>query len=326
VATTRIGSRYSSRTIIYVALGANLLVAATKFAAAAWTGSSAMFSEGIHSVVDMGNELLLLYGLHRGAAPADQNHPLGHGREVYFWSFAVALLVFALGAVVSLHEGITHVLQPKPIKNAMANYVVLATSALIDGSSWWITMRAFKAEKRYSEIFGAVRRSKDPPSFIVLFEDSAALIGLGIAFVGIYLSITLNRPVLDGVASILIGTVLAITATLLARETKSLLIGERADQAIVDSILGLAGTTQGVTHANGVLTVHLGPSQIVVALSLEFADQLRTSEIEAKVAELEDRIRAQHPAVVALFVKPQSPEGYKETIRRRYGKPAGTRR
>jgi cation diffusion facilitator family transporter len=325
VATTRIGSRHSSRTIIYVALGANLLVAATKFAAAAWTGSSAMFSEGIHSVVDMGNELLLLYGLHRGAAPADQNHPLGHGREVYFWSFAVALLVFALGAVVSLHEGITHVVHPEQIKNAMANYVVLALSALIDGSSWWITLRTFKAEKRYSEIFGAIRHSKDPPSFIVLFEDSAALIGLGIAFVGIYLSISLSRPALDGVASILIGIVLAVTAILLARETKSLLIGERADQAIVDSIMALAATIDGVAHANGVLTVHLGPKQIVVALSLEFADQLRTSEIEAKVAELEDRIRAKHPAVVALFVKPQSPEGYKETIRRRYGTPAVTK-
>jgi cation diffusion facilitator family transporter len=310
--------------IIYVALGANLLVAATKFAAASWTGSSAMFSEGIHSVVDMGNELLLLYGLHRGAVRPDRDHPLGYGREVYFWSFAVALLVFALGAGVSLHEGITQVLNPEPIQNAAANYVVLALSALIGGSSWWITLRTFKGEKRYSEIFGAIRRSKDPPSFIVLFEDSAALIGLGIAFVGIYLSASLNSPVLDGVASILIGLVLAVTAALLARETKSLLIGERADQIITDSILRIAGEMEGVAHANGVLTVHLAPSQILVALSLEFADELRTSEIETKGTELEYRIRLNHPAVVALFVKPQSPEGYKETIERRYGRPDGT--
>ena len=310
--------------IIYVALGANLLVAATKFAAASWTGSSAMFSEGIHSVVDMGNELLLLYGLHRGAVRPDRDHPLGYGREVYFWSFAVALLVFALGAGVSLHEGITQVLNPEPIQNAAANYVVLALSALIGGSSWWITLRTFKGEKRYSEIFGAIRRSKDPPSVIVLFEDSAALIGLGIAFVGIYLSASLNSPVLDGVASILIGLVLAVTAALLARETKSLLIGERADQIITDSILRIAGEMEGVAHANGVLTVHLAPSQILVALSLEFADELRTSEIETKGTELEYRIRLNHPAVVALFVKPQSPEGYKETIERRYGRPDGT--
>jgi cation diffusion facilitator family transporter len=318
------GSRYSSRTIIYVALGANLLVAATKFAASAWTGSSAMFSEGIHSVVDMGNELLLLYGLHRGAVRPDHEHPLGHGREVYFWSFAVALLVFALGAGVSLHEGIVRVLNPGPIKNVAANYFVLALSALIDGCSWWITLRTFKGEKRYSEIVGAIRRSKDPPSFIVLFEDSAALIGLGIAFAGIYLSINLDRPVLDGVASILIGLVLALTAALLARETKSLLIGERADQSIVDSILRLAETVEGIAHANGVFTVHLAPQQIMVALSLEFADKLRTSEIEAKVTELERRVRLKHPAVVALFVKPQSSERFKETIEQRYGTPDGT--
>jgi cation diffusion facilitator family transporter len=316
---SRTGSRFSSRKYIYVALGANLLVAATKFAAAAWTGSSAMYSEGIHSVADMGNELLLLYGLHRGAARPDHDHPLGYGREVYFWSFAVALLVFALGAGVSLHEGITHILNPQPIQNVGANYVVLALSALADGSSWWFTLRTFKGKRRLSGIFTDIRRSKDPPAFIVLFEDSAAIIGLGIAFVGIYLSISLNSPVLDGVASILIGLVLATTAVLLARETKSLLIGERADQVIVDSIMQIAGAMNGVAYANGVLTVHLAPQQIVVALSLEFADELRTSEIEAKVAELERRIRLKHPAVIALFVKPQSPEGYKETIERRYG-------
>jgi cation diffusion facilitator family transporter len=324
MASSRMGSRYSPRTILYVALGANLLVAATKFAAAAWTGSSAMFSEGVHSVVDVGNELLLLYGLHRGAARPDRDHPLGYGREVYFWSFGVALLVFALGALVSVYEGITHILDPGPIQNAAANYVVLALSALIDGSSWWITLRAFKGKKRYSEIFSAIRHSKDPPSFIVLFEDTAALIGLGIAFVGISLSIGLDRPVLDGVASILIGVVLAATAALLARETKSLLIGERANHFIVDSILKIAGTMEGVAHANGVLTVHLAPKQIVVALSLEFADELRTPQIEAKVTELERRIRLKHPAVVALFVKPQSPEGYKKTSGRSHGVPDET--
>jgi cation diffusion facilitator family transporter len=320
-AASRAVQRSASRTIVYVALGANLLVTGIKFAAAAWTGSSAMLSEGVHSLVDTGNELLLLYGMRRGAARPDRDHPLGYGREVYFWSFAVALLVFALGAGVSIHEGITHILDPGPIRDVGANYAVLALSAMIDGGSWCITLRTFKGEKRYSEVFGAIRSSKDPPSFIVLFEDSAALVGLGIAFTGIFLSTRLNLPVLDGVASILIGLVLALTAALLARETKSLLIGERADQVIVDSILRLASTMQGVTHANGVLTVHLGPTQILVALSLEFADELRTSEIEGAITELENRIRLKHPAVVALFVKPQSSEGYKTTIAQRYGLP-----
>jgi cation diffusion facilitator family transporter len=313
-------SRFSSRTVICAALAANLLVAATKFGAAAWTGSSAMLSEGIHSVVDTGNELLLLYGLHRGRRAPDRDHPLGFGREVYFWSFVVALLVFALGAGVSLYEGVTHVLSPAAVRNAAVNYVVLGLSALFDGTSWWITLRTFKGEKRYADLFGAIRDSKDPPTFIVLFEDSAALIGLMIAFVGIYFSVRLNLPILDGAASILIGLVLAVTAVLLARETKGLLIGERADQRIHDSILRIAGGIEGVAHANGVITIHLAPQQIMVALSLEFADELRTPEIEARVIDLEHRVRLMHPGIVALFVKPQSSGGFKETDERRYGK------
>src|SRR5471030_1001471 len=146
MASSRTGSRYSSRMILYVALVANLLVAATKFAAAAWTGSSAMYSEGIHSLVDTGNEILLLYGLHRGAARPDHDHPLGYGREVYFWSFVVALLVFACGAVAAFYEGVTHVLNPTPMQNTEANYLVLALSALIDGGSWWFTLRKFRAQ------------------------------------------------------------------------------------------------------------------------------------------------------------------------------------
>jgi cation diffusion facilitator family transporter len=311
---------YSSRTILYVALAGNLLVAATKFAAAYWTHSSAMYSEGIHSLADTGNELLLLYGMHRGATRPDREPPLGFGREVYFWSFAVALLVFALGAGVALYEGTVHILHPEPIRNAAANYLVLGVSALIDGSSWWISLRTFRNRRRWSELFGAIRRSKDPPAFIVLFEDSAALIGLGIAFAGIGLSTTLNLPVLDGVASLLIGLVLAATAALLARETKSLLIGEPADQDIIDSILRIAGTLEGIVHANGVLTVHLAPEQILVALSIEFADELRTAGIEARVTELEQRIRTQHPAVVIVFVKPQTSERFAETLAQRYGR------
>ena len=279
-----------------------------------------MFSEGVHSVVDMGNELLLLYGLKQGARPPDNEHPLGYGREVYFWSFAVALLVFALGACVSVHQGVNRMLNPEPIQNAAANYFVLALSALIDGGSWWITLKSFKGKKRFSEIFGVVHRSKDSPAFIVLFEDSAALIGLGIAFLGIYLSISLDLPVLDGVASILLGIVLAVTAALLARETKSLLIGERADQKIIDSILHIAQTLDGVIHANGAITVHLAPEQILVALSIEFADGLTTSQIEAKIMELEHRVFLQHSAVVTFFIKPQTAERFKEVLQRRYGK------
>jgi cation diffusion facilitator family transporter len=324
MASAKIVSRMSSRRVIYAAIVGNVLIAMTKFVAAGLTGSSAMLSEGVHSIVDTGNGFLLLYGLHRAAARPDREHPLGYGREIYFWSFVVAVLLFAFGAGVSLYEGIIHILNPEPVQHVVVNYIVLAFSALFDGTTWWLALRNFKGTMRYSDLFAAVRKSKDPPSFMVLFEDSAALIGLGLAFVGIYFSIALNLPVLDGVASILIGLVLAITAALLFRETKSLLIGERADQEIVDSILRLAGAMEGVAHANGVLTVHLAPKQIVVALSLEFADELRTSEIEARVTELERRVRQKHPAVVAIFVKPQSSERFNETIELRYGKPDGT--
>jgi len=310
----------SSRRVIYAAIVGNLLVAATKFVAAAMTSSSAMLSEAVHSLVDTGNSLLLLYGLHQAQKPPDRDHPLGYGREIYFWSFVVALMVFALGAGVAIYEGIVHVLNPEPIQNATVSYVVLGMSALFDGTTWWIALRNFRRRTRYSGLFRAVRKSKDPASFMVLFEDSAALIGLIVALAGSYLSVRLDLPVLDGVASILIGLVLATTAALLARETKGLLIGEGADQRIVDSIMRIANEMEGVAHANGILTVHLAPEQIVVALSVELADNLTTPAIEGKIVELERRVHHLHPAVIALFVKPQSSSGYSDTIARRYGK------
>ena len=197
-------------------------------------------------------------------------------------------------------------------------------SALFDGATWWIALRSFKGRMRYAVLFKAIRDSKDPPAFMVLFEDSAALIGLFIAFLGTYLSIALELPVLDGVASILIGLVLATTAALLARETKGLLIGEAADPAIVESIMLIANEMEGVAHANGVLTVHLAPQQIAVALSLEFADELLTPEIEIKVQDLERQLRDLHPEVIVVFVKPQSSAGYTATLERRHSSWLGT--
>jgi cation diffusion facilitator family transporter len=319
VASIKLISRLSSRRVIYAAILGDFLIGATKLTAAAWTGSSSLLSEGVHSIVDTGNGFLLLYGLHRSAVRPDREHPLGYGREIYFWSFVVAVLLFAFGAGVSLYQGIIHVFDPDPVQHVTASYLVLATSALFDGTTWWLALRNFRGERHYSELPGAIRDSKDPPSFMVLFEDSAALAGILVAFASIYLSDRLNLPVLDGVGSILIGVILAVTAWLLAKETKSLLIGEPADQGIVDSIMRVAGQIDGVTHANGVLTVHLAPQQIMVALSLEFADELRTPEIEARVIELERRVRLSHPQVVAVFVKPQSPEGFRVSAARRFG-------
>ena len=304
----------NSRKVVYAALAGNLLVAATKFAAALFTGSPSMLSEGVHSLVDAGNEALLLYGYYRSGLRPDRAHPLGYGRELYFWSFVVALLLFALGAGISVYEGIIHITAPSRIENVYVSYIVLALSLLFEGASWWIALQTFRAAKGPMPYWEAIRTSKDPPSFMVLLEDTAALIGILIAALGIYLSDRLQRFEIDGIASILIGMVLAATASVLARESKELLIGEPAHGAIDASLRAIAEREPCVQGVNGVLTVHLAPDQIVAILSLEFCDELRTPEIERCVEVLEKHIRDHHPEVLSLFVKPQT-RGRFETTR-----------
>ena len=306
---------------MYVALIGNLLVALSKGAAAAFTGSSAMLSEAVHSLVDTGNEVLLLYGLHRAGQSPDREHPLGYGRELYFWSFIVALLVFAVGAGVSVYEGVLHIRHPEPITQPLVSYAVLAAALLFEGASWLISLRQFRAAKGALSYYQAFRRSKDPPSFMVLFEDSAALIGILLAALATFAAVELRAPIIDGIGSILIGVVLAAVAALLARESKSLLIGERADSRLNESILRIASAESSVVRANGALTVQLAPDQVVAAVSLDFADELSAGEIEDKVGEMERKVRAAHPEVVALFVKPQADKSYREAVRRRYGEP-----
>lgn len=322
--TQRWRTPLSPKGVLYAALAANLLVALTKAGAAAWTGSSAMTSEAVHSLVDTLNEVLLLYGIRRSDRQADVEHPLGYGRELYFWSFVVAILVFALGAVVALYEGVDHIFHPQAIQNQAVNYIVLAIAFVIDGASWLFSFRQFKAAKGRLGFYEAFRRSKDPPSFIVLFEDSAALLGIVVAAIGTFLATALHAPILDGLASIVIGLILATTALLVARESKSLLIGERADVTLSDAILAIAAQQPGVAGANGLITVQLAPDQILVALSLKFSDDLRTGEIETQVISVEQKVRAAYPQVVALFVKPQTDRSFRASRRARFGLPPGT--
>jgi cation diffusion facilitator family transporter len=296
---------HDSHRVVVAALVGNALVAATKFAAALFTGSSAMLSEAVHTVADTGNELLLLYGLRRAARPPDADHPFGHGRELYFWSFVVALLVFALGSGVSIYEGANHVLHPVTIRNPVVNYVVLALALVFESGSWWVAFRAFRAARGEAGYFQAVRESKDPATFLVLAEDTGAILGLLIAFAGTVAAEVLDRPVLDGVASIAIGILLGLIAVVLARETKSLLVGEPARSELVSSICRVARENAGVERSNGLFTVHLGPRQVVAALSIKFKDALKTPEVESIVAELEEKVRKLHPEVVSLLVKPQ---------------------
>ena len=299
---------------VYAALASNLAIALTKFVAAAVTGSSAMLSEGVHSLVDTINELLLLYGMKRAARPLDTSHPFGYGRELYFWSFIVALLVLALGAVASFYEGVNHMLNPEPMRSPLINYLILAASFGFEGASWWVGLKAFRAAKGELGYMDAFRESKDPTTFTVLFEDSAALLGLLIAALGIAAAQAFDAPRFDGAASIGIGLVLLVSSMLLARETKGLLIGESAHPHLRDGILRIAAKDADVRTANGVLTVQMGPQQVVAALSVEFHDALNTTQIEKCVNRIEAAIKQAHPDITTLFVKPQTAETWQHRL------------
>lgn len=307
----------SNKIVVYAALLGNLAIALVKFIAAYITNSSAMLSEAVHSVVDTLNEILLLYGLKKSQQPANYQHPFGYGRELYFWAFIVALLVFALGAMVSIYQGIQHIRHPEVIESPLVNYVVLGFAMLCEGTSWFIALKSFKKMKGKMGYFESFRRSKDPTTFTVLFEDSAALIGLIIAFVGIFCAQQFDLPILDGIASILIGVVLAISALLLARETKGLLMGETADPKLHHNVLEVAQEDPAVYSANGVLTEQMGAHQVIASLSLEFKDGLTSDEIEACVNRIEVKIKSIHPEIVALFVKPQTQQVWLERMKGR---------
>ena len=303
-------SQGGSRVVVYAALAGNLLIAISKFIAAILGRSSAMLSEGVHSLVDTTNEVLLLYGLHRAGEPADRTHPFGHGRELYFWNFIVALLVFALGAGVSFYEGVSHIRNPEVISDPTLSYIVLGVAFVLEGTTWLISLRNVRATKGDAGYLEAFRKSKDPSVFTVLFEDSAALLGLVIAAAGIWSSQLLNDPRFDGLASIGIALVLATASILLARETKGLLIGEPADPRLRESIARIASADPGVHRVNAVLTSQLGPSQVVVSVSAEFRDELSAPEVERCVDRIERDVRQAHPEVVALFVRPETSAGW----------------
>ncbi|NHC02974.1 cation transporter [Acinetobacter sp. 187] len=307
----------SNKIVVYAALFGNLAIAAVKFVAAYITNSSAMLSEAIHSVVDTLNEILLLYGLKKSQQPGDSQHPFGYGRELYFWAFIVALMVFALGSIVSIYQGIQHIRQPEEMSSPMVSYVVLLIAILCEGTSWFIALKSFRKSKGRMGYFEAFRRSKDPTTFTVLFEDSAALIGLFIALIGIFLAHSLNMPVLDGVASILIGVVLAISAFLLGKETKGLLLGETADPQLRHNVIAIAQQDPAVFSANGVLTEQMGAHQVIASLSLEFKDNLTSDEIELCVNRIEQEIKNIHPEIVALFIKPQTKQVWLERMKGR---------
>jgi len=293
----------STRTLV-IALLANFGIAVSKFVAAAITGSSAMLTEGVHSIVDCTNQLLLMWGRRQAKKPADKYHPLGYGRELYFWSFVVAVLVFALGAGVSIYEGIIHIAEPEEAVSPLIAYAVLLVAFLLEGWSTLEAFKEFKESKGKLSWVQAIRRSKDPPAFIVLLENGAAMAGIVAAAIGLAIAQLTGDPFYDGAASIVIGMILAVTSFVLAYESKGLLIGEAADPELVRSLRALVSSKEGVVGVGHVMTLHSSPDQITAMINVDFDNDMRAGDVERVVHGVEEEARRNWPQVRKVFVRP----------------------
>lgn len=305
----------SSKVAIYAAIGANLLIAIAKFVAAAFTGSSAMISEGIHSLVDTGNGLLLLLGIRKSKKLPDANHPFGHGKELYFWSLIVAILIFSIGGGMSFYEGIAHIRNPNPLTDPTWNYVVLGLAMVFESIALYLALKNFNATRAGRSFWKDIRGSKDPANFAVIFEDTAALLGLMIAGLGVFLGHQLNNPYLDGVASLLIGVILSGIAIFLAYESKGLLIGEGADPKVLESIERLVNADAAIQAARPPLTMHFGPNEVFLALDVNFRKGISAIEVEQGVERIEKMIRAEHPDIKRIFIEARALSTDKESSR-----------
>jgi cation diffusion facilitator family transporter len=296
-----------SKRAIVAAIAGNLAIAAIKFVAAFMTGSSAMISEGIHSLVDTGNGGLLYHGLRRSARPPDAQHPFGHGGEVYFWSLIVAMSIFGIGGGMSIYEGITHIQHPAVLENPLINYIVLAAAFVFESISFSVAWTGFRKTKKDRPMLAAIHQAKDPSLFTVLFEDTAALLGLVVAFLGIFLSHQLNLPALDGAASVVIGVILVCAALWLAYESRSLLVGESADPELVEALRDIALADPAVVGLGVVLTMHLGPEEILLNIEVQFTPGSTAEEIHAAIHRIETRIAERFPEVDRVFVEVEVP-------------------
>lgn len=293
---------------IYSALAANLLIAVTKFIAGAFTNSSSMIAEGIHSTVDTSNQLLLLYGLKRSTKPPDQYRPFGYGKELYFWSFIVSIMIFGLGGVVSISQGIAHIRHPEALGNPTWNYVVLGLSFIFESASLIIALREFNKTRNGMPWWKAVIKSKDPSGFLVLFEDGAAVLGLLIVFILMVLSHNLNLPYLDGVASVLVGTLLIFVSFILARESRSLLMGEGLSTETQQKIKQLVEADQDVIMLISILSQYQSPKEVLLVLILTFEPDLNTNNLTQAIDRLRDKVKSAYPVIRFVIIQPQSAE------------------
>ncbi len=297
----------SSKLSLYGGIAANVAIAVSKFVAAYVTGSSAMLSEGIHSLVDTGNGGLLLYGMSRSQRPADAQHPFGHGKELYFWALIVAVLIFAIGGGMSFYEGIKHLEHPEPLEDAKWNYIVLGISILFEGAALVLALRALLEKQAAGTSFWTtLRTSRDPAVFASVLENAAAVAGLLIALLGVYFGHLLNNPLFDGGASIIIGLLLMGVAVLLVSRTKALLVGEGVNDDTTRQVQELTRQVPGVTTVRPPLTMYLSPDDVMLALDVDFDDQLTATQVEAAVVAVQNRIRAQYPEFKRIFIEAKS--------------------
>lgn len=295
----------ASKIPLYSALAANLAIAVTKFIAAGVTGSSAMLSEGIHSVVDTLNEVLLLYGIKRSKKPADAKRPFGYGKELYFWAFIVSILIFGIGGGISFYEGIMHILHPVQLENPKWNYIVLGFAFAFDGISFITAQREFNRQRGKTHFWQAVRHSKDPSTFVVLFEDAADLLGLTVAFLGVFLGHYFRNPYFDGAASIIIGCILTAISMLLARESRSLLMGETVDPHILQEVIQLAEADPAVHRVNKHLSMFMAPEEVILVLLIAFRDEVKSAEMTQAIDTIRAAIQERFPSMKQIFIEPE---------------------
>ncbi len=291
---------------IYSALAANLLIAVTKFIAGGFTNSSSMISEGIHSMVDTVNQVLLLYGLKRSHKKPDVSHPFGYGRELYFWSFIVSILIFGLGGGISIYQGVNHIIKPEELGDPFWNYIVLASSFVFEGASLVIAIKEFNKVRNGQSWWSAIIRSKDPSSFLVLFEDGAAVLGLLIVFVFMLIGHNYNMPYMDGIASVLVGLLLVFVSAILARESRSLLMGEGIARNTQHKIRVLVEKDQAIIRVVNVLSTYQAPDDVVLLLIVEFNPDIDTEDITASIERVRLAIKTTFPLIKLVFVQPQT--------------------
>lgn len=298
----------SSKKAIYGAIVANTLIAVAKFIASFFTGSSSMLSEGIHSLVDTGNGILLLFGIKRSKLPADKEHPFGYGKEIYFWSFVVAILIFALGGGIALYEGIHHILHPKPLDSLIWNYTVLGVAILIEGNALRIAMREFNKNRGAKPFMKAIRESKDTSTVAIVIEDGAAVLGLFIALICVFLGQVTGILYFDGIGSSLIGLLLISVSWFFAIECKGLLIGEGLLKTDLQTISEILSARPQVAEFKAPLSMYLGPNEVLLNMDIMFSDNMTTDEIEKEIDEIEQQISKEIPKINRIYIEAETVE------------------